>query len=801
MLVTAAWYRARAELRRRWRSTILLVLLVGLVGGITLTTVAGARRSSTAYERFRDETLAGDLDIAPSDPTPESFDRIAALPQVVAMARPAFPFIVPADSGLYPFLDFLAVAGQDERFGTVVDRPRMIAGRLPDPDRSEEMAISEQFASEADLDPGDEVTFESYAWDQVEALFSTGDAGPPAGPRVTLTVTGVASVPYFLGESTGAFQPRVILTPAFLQEHEDDMGVYPGGATVRLRNGSADVPAVMQAVRDLYAGDSELELAPASIFSDKIDDGIQVLVLALVLATFGVGVVGTIVVGQALVRHLAHAPDDDRNLAALGMERRERAFSLFAGALPVGVAGALLAVAGALVASPTMPVGLARRAEPDPGFSADWPVLGFGAIGILLVVAALAALASWSATRTAADRALRPARRIRPSAVHRATARAGLGPPEAMGIGMALDLGDRGPRATPARSTLAAVSIGVAGVVGVTVFAASLGTLVETPGRYGFPWHALVAGFQGELLRDTTEALLDDPDAREVTALTTSLAHLGTGDLNIHAFEPLKGSTGPTLVSGRLPQRADEVALGSGSMRDAGVGVGGTVELEGPGAPVRLRVVGRVSFPVVDDRSAVDRGAVLTADGLRPLATPDSLNRDLLVSWAEGIDVERANAGLAERTGAEVTGLRIPSEVNNLRLIQGVPRAMIAVLALFTALSAAHAVVSTVRRRRQDLAVLRSLGFVGRQLGPTLAAQATALAVAGLGVGVPLGVVGGRLAWRALAQSIGVIDQTDVPVWALAAVVGLALVLVNLMALRPARRARRIPAATILRTG
>lgn len=37
---------------------------MGVAGGAVLTTVAGARRSSTAYERSREETLAADLDVA-----------------------------------------------------------------------------------------------------------------------------------------------------------------------------------------------------------------------------------------------------------------------------------------------------------------------------------------------------------------------------------------------------------------------------------------------------------------------------------------------------------------------------------------------------------------------------------------------------------------------------------------------------------------------------------------------------------------------------------------------------------------
>ena len=41
--------------------------------------------------------------------------------------------------------------------------------------------------------------------------------------------------------------------------------------------------------------------------------------------------------------------------------------------------GAAVAVGVAVLASPLMPLGLARIAEPDPGFATDWLVLGVGA--------------------------------------------------------------------------------------------------------------------------------------------------------------------------------------------------------------------------------------------------------------------------------------------------------------------------------------------------------------------------------------------------------------------------------------
>ena len=44
--------RWRAEVRSRWRSLLVLCLLVGLGGGMALTALAGARRADTAVPRF-----------------------------------------------------------------------------------------------------------------------------------------------------------------------------------------------------------------------------------------------------------------------------------------------------------------------------------------------------------------------------------------------------------------------------------------------------------------------------------------------------------------------------------------------------------------------------------------------------------------------------------------------------------------------------------------------------------------------------------------------------------------------------
>lgn len=55
MLITLTWLRL--DVRRRWRSLLVLTLLVALATGTVLTAVAGALRGDTAFDRLWARTL------------------------------------------------------------------------------------------------------------------------------------------------------------------------------------------------------------------------------------------------------------------------------------------------------------------------------------------------------------------------------------------------------------------------------------------------------------------------------------------------------------------------------------------------------------------------------------------------------------------------------------------------------------------------------------------------------------------------------------------------------------------------
>jgi hypothetical protein len=65
------------------------------------------------------------------------------------------------------------------------------------------------------------------------------------------------------------------------------------------------------------------------------------------------------------------------------------------------------------------------------------------------------------------------------------------------------------------------------------------------------------------------------------------------------------------------------------------------------------------------------------------------------------------------------------------------------------------------------------------------------LAVAGIVIGVPTGVVVGGSIWRAFAANLGAVPVSVVPVWLIAFLVAGVLVVANLIAIGPALVATR----------
>ena len=140
-----------------------------------------------------------------------------------------------------------------------------------------------------------------------------------------------------------------------------------------------------------------------------------------------------------------------------------------------------------------------------------------------------------------------------------------------------------------------------------------------------------------------------------------------------------------------------------------------------------------------------------------------------------------------------------PGDIRNYAAVRDTPLVLAAVLALLAVGTLAHVLLTGVRRRRRDLAVLKTLGCTRSQLHGMVAWEASALAAAALLAGIPLGVIAGRWAWAVFADAAGVASQATVDLPLVLLAIPVTLLLANVIAAWPGWTAARLRPATVLR--
>jgi ABC-type antimicrobial peptide transport system permease subunit len=172
----------------------------------------------------------------------------------------------------------------------------------------------------------------------------------------------------------------------------------------------------------------------------------------------------------------------------------------------------------------------------------------------------------------------------------------------------------------------------------------------------------------------------------------------------------------------------------------------------------------------------------------------------VLMRWREGIDATEQYDRLTALGVEYVEAPELPAAVEGLSNILTLPVVLAVFFALIAVAAVAHALVTTVRRRKHDLAVLRAMGLTQRDSRLAIMWQATLLAIVGLVLGVPLGIVVGRFVWHQIADRFPVVYVPPLALLAVLLVIPIALVIANLLAAGPARAATRIHPAQVLRS-
>ncbi len=243
--------------------------------------------------------------------------------------------------------------------------------------------------------------------------------------------------------------------------------------------------------------------------------------------------------------------------------------------------------------------------------------------------------------------------------------------------------------------------------------------------------------------------------------------------------------------------------------------IGDTVTVDTGSASVRLVIVGTATLPAIGVESSLHlemgTGAVL-ATSLIPAAdrgfgdlpgSPEAV----LVRFKPGTDPAAARRTLRPIVAKlNVLGhgapllvpVQRPAEIVNYRAIAITPSLVGLGLAAGAVVALGLTLLSSVRRRRRDLAVLKTLGFTRRQLAATVAWQSTVAVGVGVVVGLPLGALLGRALWDRFAVQLHVVPLATIPGSAIALVALGAVVLANVVAAFPGYQAASTKTAVLL---
>ena len=825
-----AWYRSRTTFSHRGGSYLAIIVLVGLVGGLALGSIAAARRTASSPAVYYDSSNLSDLIGASGvlNPTigqnsgydPALVREISRLPHVKQVQSQAGIDFLPLnreDTPLHAPNFYPAAAGNG--YGSVdglyfdQDRVTVTKGRMADPNRADEMMLTAQAAKALYVHVGSVLPVGIYTNAQTQLpAFGTPALAPVR--VVDEKVVGLFVFPSTIvaDDVDAGSGPNNLFTAALTRQvlgccvNYAESGVRVEGGPRNVAKVESEIARVLPAEFPAFTSlQSQTSKAQRAIKPE-----------AIALGVFGgiVALAALLIAAQLIGRELRLGAGEREVMRALGASPRETSTDGLLGVLVSVVAGAIVAAAVAVGLSPLAPLGPFRPVYPHPGVSVDWTVLGFGVLALVVVLDATAL--SIGCLR-APHRVRRRVRWTagRPSPVCTAAAKAGMGAPATTGLRFALEPGSE-PGAAPVRSAILGAVIAVVALVATVTFGASLASLVSRPALYGWNWDYMLGSSSDIPQQQATTMLEHDRYVAQWAGIYTTTLQIDGQAVPVIAERP--GATvQPPVLSGQRLLGSRQVVLGAVTLAQLHEHIGGTVVVTtGKTAPVRLRVVGTAAMPTIGStgvqHTEMGTGAVL-AEKLVPEGDRNPFNVPLmgpnaillrLRPGADNAAAKRSLEQIAQSTsntanfGVTLTGVLRPAEIVNYRTLGATPLILGAGLAVGAVAALVLTLVASVRHHRRDLAVLKTLGFTGRQLAATVGWQSTVAVALGTIVGVPLGIALGRWLWDLFARDIHAVPSPSVPGGSVTLIALGALLLANLVAFFPGRLAARTETTVLL---
>jgi hypothetical protein len=842
------WYRFRATFRRRWGGYLTLAVLIGLLGGVAMASLVAARRTDSSYPKFLASTNPSDLIVQPNGVSAASYQgvlrfyaQLARLPHVQQQENAVWlsAATITPRGGIGTVLQSQVqlISSTDGLFSDQ-DRVTMVRGRAADPAHPDEVVASVRAAALLGLHVGSRVPVGIWSGTQKNIT--------PFYRKLDLTVVGIGVFnTQVLQDDIDSDRTGFLLgTPALAREFSSCCGAG-GYVGLQLTGGSRDDAAVEREYEQLentsayYASRGAQILQVLQVYNTSdIEAAAQRAIRpeAIALGVFGViaGLAVLLIGVQSISRQLQAGRGDTEILRGLGAGPAATTADGLPGIVGAIATGSLLAAAVTVGLSPLTLFGPVRGAEPSAGIYLDWAVLGLGALFLVVVLGAVAAVIGY---RLAPHRvAARGQLGGRGSGAVRAALAAGLPAPVVAGTRFALEPG-RGRTAVPVRSVITGAVLAIGVIMATLTFGASLNTLVSHPALYGWNFdYALYSTDGWGPFPPAVTALVDhDRSVQSTTGVYFLTVQIDRQQQTVPAIlSPVRPAVGPRILSGHGLDGPGQIVLGPATLAQLHKRIGDQVHVV-LGDVIRganLRIVGTAALPTIGDtlgvHASLGTGALFATtvvpasvftDEYGPENGPNSIFVRLRpgTSQTAGLRSLQKIAGEYDQIAhsprllahlgpsalviqASVLPAQRPAEIVNYRTMGTLPAILAGGLAAGAVGALGLTLIASVRRRRRDFALLKTLGFTRRQLAAAIAWQSTVIIAIGLVIGVPLGIAAGRWLWLLFAGELSAVPDPVVPAASIALAALAAVVLANLVAALPGRSAARTRAALVLRS-
>ena len=839
-----AWYRFRATFARRLTAYLSVVLLIGLTGGLAMASVAAARRTQSSYPTFLASTNPSTLTLAVfgasngGKGTASLVPKIARLKDVAnvrALASGDAVLLSRSGAPLLSTINSVVLGGSLDGYLAQEDRLSLVRGHFSNPKSLNQIEVTPGAARIWNVHPGQRVPIGFYAPSQARL---PGFGTPKVKPMLTVhaTVTAVVAMnSAIVQDDVDRSYGFAFLTPAMTKRAAsiDPDWTMPVYYAIQLRHGDRGLAKVQAQLVRLIPSHDSYEFHNSSSVTATVE--LAVKPESVALGAFGIiaALVCLTLSVQALSRLLRRGNEERSILHSLGASQTDTFVESMIGAFVVLVVGVSLAVIIAMALSPLAPLGPVRPVYPDRGIAWDWTVLGLGAVILLGVLGSstiLIALAN-SPQRIRSAQSVR----FRRSATVRRLELFGLPLAPTIGAHFALE-SPRGRSEVPVRSILVGAVLAVTLMTTTLTFSSGLHSLITRPALYGWNWNYMLNP-SNNVPPIALRELNHDPDVAQWSGTNYNVVTVD-GQTVPMLFGPLRAKVVPPILSGHGLRNDHEIVLGDQTLALLHKHVGETVSVSygSPSSapiyipPTKLTIVGTATFPAVGyataiaEHTSMGTGALLP-EGFAPRTFSQAIaSKDPILNGPELVFV-RLRSGVSAAAGKRnlekiahdanvafnkdqnafgnyvtVLGVQRPAQIVDYRSIGATPVLLATGLAAGAVIALALTLAASVRRRRRDLAIMKTLGFTKRMLAAAVTWQATVDGLIGAVIGIPLGILLGRELWTLFARDINAVPQPTVPATAIV-IVGFGTLVVAIMAaLWPGRRAASTPPGLVLRS-